>query len=75
MEWQGVLGSSCNSKRPLVFAHIVLTKTLGVGRAKEIQARITRRMGLLERGLHSGLVGDAEVEGAARESRAASGEE
>ena len=32
-------------------------------------------MDLWERGLHAGLVGDAEAEGVAREGRAASGEE
>ena len=36
---------------------------------------ITRQMDLWERGLHAGLVGDAEVEGAAREGRATSGGE
>ena len=61
---------------PLVFAHVVLTKTLGVRRAQEIRARITRRMDLWERGQHVGLVGDAEAEGAAREGRSDfSGEE
>ena len=45
-EWQGVLGRSWNSERPLVFAHVVLTKTLGVRRARDIRARITRRMDL-----------------------------
>ena len=45
-------------------------------RAKEIWTRITRQMDLWERGLHSGLVGDAEEQGVDRESRAASsGEE
>ena len=44
---------------------------LGVRRACEIRARITRRMDLWERGQHAGLVGDAEAEGAAREGRAA----
>ena len=34
-----------------------------------------RRMDLWERGLHAGLLGDAEAEGDAREGRAASGEE
>ena len=49
---------------------------LGVCRAKDIRSRITRRMDLWERCIHSGLVGDAEAEGAAREVRAASvGEE
>ena len=40
-EWQGIRGRSWNSKRPLIFAHVVLTKTLGVRREKEIRARIT----------------------------------
>ena len=48
---------------------------LGIQRAIEIQEQITRRMDLWERGLHAGLVGDAEAEGAAREVRAASGGE
>ena len=49
---------------------------MGVPRAREIRVRITRRMDLWERGQHAGLVGDAEVEGAAREGRADfSGEE
>ena len=49
---------------------------LGVRRAQEIRASITRRMDLWERGQHAGLVGDSEVEGAAQEGRAAfSGEE
>ena len=48
---------------------------MGVCRAREIRARITRRMDLWERGQHDGLVGDAESEGAAQEVRAASGRE
>ena len=75
-EWQGVISRSWKSERPLVFAHVVLTKTLGVRRAREIWARIIRRMDLWERVHHAGLVGDAKAEGAAREGRAAfSGEE
>ena len=35
--------------------------------------QITRQMDLWERGLHVGLVGDAEAKGAAREGRATSG--
>ena len=72
-EWREVLKKSWNSERPLVFAHVVLTKTLGVRRAREIRARITRRMDLWERGQHAGLVGNAEAEAAAQEVRAASG--
>ena len=49
----------------------MLTKTLGIRRAREIRARITRRMDLWERRQHAGLVGDSEAEGAAREGRAA----
>ena len=64
-----------NSERPLVFDHIVLTKTMGVRRANEIRAQITRRMDLWERGLHAGLIGDTETKGAAREGRADSGGE
>ena len=45
-EWQGVLGKTLNSNRPLVFAHVFLTKKLGVRRAREIQSRITRWMDL-----------------------------
>ena len=45
-EWRGVLSRIWNSKRPLVFAHDVLTKTLGVCRAQEIWARLPRRMEL-----------------------------
>ena len=45
-EWRGVLSRSWNSERPLVFAHVVLTKTLGVRRAQEIRSSITRRMDL-----------------------------
>ena len=58
-EWQRVLGQSFNSKRPLVFSHI-LTKILGVYRANKIWDHITRRMELWERGVHSGIVDDAE---------------
>ena len=72
-EWQGVLARSWNSEIPLVFAHVVLTKTLGVRRARKIWARITWRMDLWERGQHAGLAGDAKSEGGAREGRAASG--
>ena len=60
---------------PFSFAHIILTKTLGVRRTKEIRARINRRMDLLERGIHAGLVGGSKAEGAARKVRAASGRE
>ena len=60
-ELQGLLRSSWNSERPLVFTHVVLTNTLGVRRAKEIRAWITRRMELWEWGIHAVLVGDTEA--------------
>ena len=71
VEWQGVIEWSCNSKIPLVFAHVVLTKTLGVCRSREIRALIHMQMELLKSGLHAGLVGDANAEGAVREGRSA----
>ena len=70
-EWRGVISQSWNSERPLVFAHVVLTKMLSVRRSQETRARITRRMDLWERGQHAGLVGDAEAEGSDQEGRAA----
>ena len=48
---------------------------LGIRRAKDIQARITRRMDHWERGIHAGLVGEAEAEGADMEGRVTSGGE
>ena len=75
VQWRGVLSRSWNYERPLVFAQVVLTKTLGVCRAREIQAWITRQIDIWESGLHEGLIGDSEVEGAVREGRAASGGE
>ena len=67
---------SWNSESPLVFIRVILTNTLGIRRAREIWAQISRGVDLWERFLQVGLVGDAEAEGAAREDRAASaGEE
>ena len=74
-EWRGVLGRIWNSKRPLIFSHVVLRKMLSVCRAKEIRERITRQMDLWDRGLHEGLVGDSEAEGSTRDDRAARGGE
>ena len=68
----GFISRSWNSKRPLVVTDVVLTKTLGFRRAREIRARITRQMDLWERGQHAEVVGDAKAEGAAVEGRAAS---
>ena len=67
-ELQGVLSRSWNSERPLIFSHAVFKNTLGVCRDIEIRAIVTRRMDLWERDLHAGLVGEAKVEGASRES-------
>ena len=72
MEGPGVLVRSWNPKRPLFFAHFVLMQSLGLCRAKVIRAQITIRIDLWERGLHTGLVGDAEAEGASREGSNAS---
>ena len=68
-EWRGVIDRKWNSKRPLVFAHVVLTKTLDACKAREIRARIDRRLDLWERGSHAGLVRDALTEGRAQEVR------
>ena len=70
-----MLACCWNSKRPLVFAHVVLTKTLGIRRAQDIRAKITRRTYLWERDQHVSVVGDAEVDGASRQGRATSGGE
>ena len=40
---------------------------LGVHSAREIRPRITSRVELWERGLHSGLAGEVEAEESARE--------
>ena len=65
-EWRGVLGQKWNSKRPLVFAHVVLTKTLGACKSRETRARINRRLDLWERGIRAGLVGNSLAEGRAQ---------
>ena len=62
-----MLDQKCNSKRPLVFAHVVLTKILGACKIKEIRARIKRHLDLWERGIHAGLVGDELTEVRVRE--------
>ena len=48
---------------------MVLAKTLGYHKAKEIWARIDRHLDLWEGGIHADLVGDAIVEVRAREVR------
>ena len=74
-EWWGVLERIWNSGIPLFFAYIVLTKVLVVHRDREIRARIYQWMDLYKKGVHSGLVGDAEAEGAEREGKAVREEE
>ena len=71
----GVLRRTWNYERTLIFYHVFLTKTLGAPRVRGIWDRITRRMELCERGIHTGLVGDTEAEGDSREVRASSGGE
>ena len=68
-EWRGVLDWKWNSKRPLVFSHVVLTRTLSSFKAREIRARIDRYLDLWERGIYSVLLGGALSEGRAREGR------
>ena len=46
VEWWLVLERSWNSKKPLVFAHVILSKTLGVHRYMEIWVRLTQMMDL-----------------------------
>ena len=74
-QWYVVLDGIWKSEIPLVFFHVVLTKTLCIGRARESRLRITRRMDLWYRGLHTGIVGGTEAEGANREGSAAIGGE
>ena len=69
MEWQGAIDRKWNSERPLVFAHLVLTKKIGARKAREIRARIDRQLDLCERGIHAGLVVDALAESRDQEGR------
>ena len=62
-EWRGAIDQKWNYKRSLVFAHVVLIKTLGACKARETRARPNRRLDLWETGIRAGLVGvDAAVE-------------
>ena len=45
-EFQGFLDQSCTSKRPVLFTHVVLTKTLGVFQAIDIQSHLSQQMDL-----------------------------
>ena len=62
-----MLNRKWNAERPLIFSHVVLTRTLGARKDREIQVRIDRQLDLWERGIHAGMVGDALAEGRARE--------
>ena len=70
-----VLDQSWNSERPLVFIHVVLTKTLGIQWSRDIRSVITRRMELWERGVNAGIVGDSDSEVAFGEERDSRDEE
>ena len=60
-----MLDRKCNSKRPLVFSHVAMIRTLSAHKAREIRERINCRLYLWYRGIHVGLVGDMLAEGRA----------
>ena len=57
-DWRGVLNRKWNYKIPLVLVHVVLKRTQGARKAREIRARINLWVDLWERGIHTGLVED-----------------
>ena len=59
VERWGVIDWKLNSERPLIFTHVVLTRTLGSRKARDIRSRIDHQLVLWERGIHAGLVGCA----------------
>ena len=61
-EFRGARDRQWNSERPLVFASVILQKTPGVRRAKDIRSRLTKRMDLWDKGCHIALVDDTELE-------------
>ena len=65
-EWQEFINRIWNFERPIVFVNVILIKMFGICRSREIRERVSSRIYLWGRGLHAGLVGDAEVEEAAR---------
>ena len=69
-EWRGILNQKCNFKIPLVFYHVVVTRTLSARKTRDTQARFDRRLDLWERVIHAGLVWDTLTEGRDREGRA-----
>ena len=66
-EWQCMLNRKWNSDRPLIFSHVVLTKTLGARKARDIRAKIDCRLYLWNRGIHTSLVEYELSEGRSRE--------
>ena len=70
-EWRGVLDKKWKSEQPLVFSHVLVTKTLGTCKAREIWSKINLLLDLWERVIHAGLVGDALAGGRARKVRVA----
>ena len=61
-----MLDRKWNSEGPLVFAHVLLTRTLGTRKAREIWARVDLCLDLWERCMHAGMVGGALVYSRAR---------
>ena len=57
-EFNGVRARKWNSERPIIFAPIILRKTTGVYKARDIRTRITRRLNEWEKGNHAALVAD-----------------
>ena len=72
---QGVHGISWKSKRPLIFTHVILTKTSGASKAKEICTMISRWLELWEEGQYAGLIGDTKAKGADWEGLVGLGED
>ena len=64
-----MLDRKWNSERPLVFSHVVLTRTLSAHKARDIRERIDRRLDLWYRVIHTDLVRDELAEGRARGGR------
>ena len=58
-----------NSKRLLIFSHVVLPRTLSTRKDREIRTRIDHRIDLWERRIHTGLMGGEFTEGRYREGR------
>ena len=51
-----MIDQKCNSGMPLVFAHLVLTNTLGAHKARGIQARIVCHIDLWDRSIYASLL-------------------